>query len=139
MIIESIIVRNVINIDENSTTLDAAKLMTKHYIGSLVVTGRLGFYGIFTERELMMDVIGAGKDPSSTKLTDIVNKNFFVRVSPQDSAEQCLDLMKEHRCRHLLVFEDEEFIGLVSLRDMVVLLLEEKEQLINNLKDYIST
>lgn len=138
MIIESIIERNVMNIDENSSALDAAKLMTKHYIGSLVVTGRVGFRGIFTERDLMMDVIGDDKDPSSTKLTDIVRENF-IRVNPQESAEQCLDLMKEHRCRHLLVFDNEDFVGLVSLRDMVVLLMEEKEQLIDRLKDYIAT
>jgi len=45
--------------------------------------------------------------------------------------------MKERRCRHLLVFDGEDFVGLVSLRDMVVLLLEEKEQLITSLKEYI--
>jgi len=46
--------------------------------------------------------------------------------------------MKEYRCRHLLVFDGENFVGLVSLRDMVVLLLEEKEQLVTRLKEYIS-
>lgn len=137
MIIESIIERNVMTIDESSTALDAAELMTKHYIGSLIVTGKMGFRGLFTERDLMMDVVGEDRDPSSTKLADIVREDY-VRVSPQDSAEHCLDLMKEHRCRHLLVFDSEDYVGLVSLRDMVALLLEEKEQLITYLNEYIS-
>jgi len=137
VIIESIIERNVMTIDENSTALEAAELMTKHHIGSLIVTGRMGFRGLFTERDLMMDVVGEDKDPSSTRIADIVREDF-ARVTPQDSADHCLDLMKEHRCRHLLVFDGEGFVGLVSLRDMVVLLLDEKEQLIASLKEYIS-
>ncbi|MFC1545950.1 CBS domain-containing protein [Pseudomonadota bacterium] len=137
MNIESIIERNVMTIDENSTALDAAELMTKHYVGSLVVTGKMGFRGLFTERNLMMDVVGEDIDPSSTKLADIVKENYS-RVAPQDSAEHCLDLMREHRCRHLLVFDGEDFVGLVSIRDMVVILLEEKDHLITRLKEYIS-
>jgi CBS domain-containing protein len=137
MIIESIIEKNVMTIDENASALDAAELMKKHYIGSLIVTGKMGFRGLVTERDLMMDVVGEDKDPSSTRLADIVREDF-IRVTPQDSADHCLDLMKEHRCRHLLVFDGEDFVGLVSLRHMVVLLLEEKEQLITRLKEYIS-
>jgi len=137
MIIESIIERNVMTIDESSSVTEAAEQMSKRYIGSLIVTGKMGFRGLFTESNMMMDVIAKGKDPSSTKLADVVREDF-VRVAPQDIAGDCLDLMKEHRCRHLLVFDGENFVGLVSLRDMVVLLLEEKEQLVTRLKEYIS-
>lgn len=137
MIIESNIEKNVMTIDENSSALAAAELMKKHYIGSLIVTGKMGFRGLFTERDLMMDVVGENRDPSSTRLADIVREDY-ARVRPQESAEHCLDLMREHRCRHLLVFDGEDFVGLVSLRDMVVILLEEKEQLITRLKEYIS-
>jgi CBS domain-containing protein len=135
--IESIIERNVMTIDENSSVTEAAEQMSKHYIGSLIVTGKMGFRGLFTESNMMMDVIAKGKDPLSTKLADIVREDF-VRVAPQDIADDCLDLMKEYHCRHLLVFDGENFVGLVSLRDMVVLLLEEKEQLVTRLKEYIS-
>lgn len=137
MIIESMIEKNVMTIDENSSALDAAKLMTKHYIGSLIVTGKMGFRGLFTERDLMMNVVGEGKDPSNTTLVDVVREDY-AKVTPQDSAEHCLDVMKKHRCRHLLVFDGEDYVGLVSLRDMVALLLEEKEQLIKNLNEYIA-
>ena len=47
--------------------------------------------------------------------------------------------MKEHRCRHLLVFEGDEFVGIVSLRDMVVLMIDEKEELIKQLERYITS
>lgn len=47
--------------------------------------------------------------------------------------------MKEHHCRHLLVYDGEEFVGIVSVRDLVVLLLEEKEELIWQLERYITS
>lgn len=125
-------------IDGGATALDAAKMMAEHYIGSLIVTGRMGIRGLFTERDLMMHVVGEGRDPASVKLSDVVDE-AYVKVSPQESGARCLDLMKEHRCRHILVFDGEDFVGLVSLRDMVALLLEEKEQLIEHLNRYIST
>ncbi|HKI62823.1 MAG TPA: hypothetical protein VKA31_11065 [Mariprofundaceae bacterium] len=46
--------------------------------------------------------------------------------------------MEEKRCRHLLVFDGDEFIGLISLRDLVVLNLQEKDDLITQLQGYIS-
>ncbi len=63
----------------------------------------------------------------------------LIRVSPTDSASSCLDLMKEYRCRHLLVFADKGFIGIVSLRDLVALMIDEKEELIEQLERYITS
>jgi CBS domain-containing protein len=138
MMIASKIVRRVATIDENKSVLDAAKLMTEEFIGSVVVTNSSGIRGLFTERELMMNVVGKGKDPEKVKIKDVMIGDP-VKVSPNDTADRCLDLMKEHRCRHLLVFEGDEFVGIVSLRDMVVLMIDEKEELIGQLQRYISS
>lgn len=129
--------RKVATIDQHRTVLDAALLMKDLYIGSVVVTCETGICGLFTERDLLMRVVGERRDPAATKLMQVLSKDQ-PRVSPDDTAEHCLDLMKEYRCRHLLVFEGDEFVGIVSLRDMVVLLLDEKEQLIARLKEYIT-
>ena len=132
------IMRRVATIDENKSVLDAAKLMTEEFIGSVVVTNASGFRGLFTERNLMMTVLGKGKDPEKVRIKDVMTSDP-VKVSPNDTASGCLDLMKEHRCRHLLVFEGDEFMGIVSIRDMVALLLDEKEELIGHLERYITS
>jgi len=129
--------RNVATIDENSSTLDAAQEMAKRYIGSLVVTDAYGVKGIFTERDLMMRVIGEGLDPAQVKIAGAMHKTP-VRIKPNEEVSRCLDLMKENRCRHLLVFEGEQFIGIVSMRDMVALMLGEKEALIARLQEFIT-
>ncbi|MFQ5581882.1 MAG: CBS domain-containing protein [Mariprofundaceae bacterium] len=138
MKITSRIEHKVALIDEHRTVLEAATLMTEQYIGSVVVTGATGIRGIFTERDLMMKVVGERKDPSQVKLADVMPEDS-VKVSPNETCERCLELMKENRCRHLLVFNGDEFIGLVSLRDMVALMTDEKEEMISRLKEYITS
>jgi CBS domain-containing protein len=136
--ITPIIVRRVATIDENKSILDAAILMTQEFIGSVVITNSSGISGLFTERELVMKVVGKRKDPETVKIKDVMTINP-IKVRPNDTASYCLDLMKEHRCRHLLVFEGDEFVGIVSIRDMVASMIDEKEELIAQLKHYISS
>jgi CBS domain-containing protein len=136
--IASKIVRRVVTIDENHTVLDAATLMAEEFVGSALITSSSKITGIFTERDLMMRVVGKKRDPELAKIKDVMTQDM-VTVSPKDTASYCLNLMKEHRCRHLLVFDGDEFIGIVSLRDMVTLLMEEKEELIAYLHQYISS
>ena len=135
--IRSTIERRVALIDENKTVLDAVDLMTEKYIGSVVVIGSAGIKGLFTERDLVMKIVAQRRDPAIVKLRDAMPATLL-KVSPDESCNHCLDLMQQHRCRHLLVFEGEEFVGLVSLRDLVALMLEEKEELIAQLKQYIA-
>jgi len=85
----------------------------------------------------MMRVIGEGLDPQAVKVGDVTHE-ALIKVRPDEDVSRCLDLMKANRCRHLTVFDGEEFIGIVSLRDMVALMLDEKEALIARLKEYIA-
>lgn len=136
--IASKIVRKVVTIDGHHSVLDAATLMASEFVGSVVITDSSRIIGIFTERDLMMRVVGKKIDPEVVRINDVMTKDV-VTVTPKDSALTCLNLMKTHRCRHLLVFDGDEFIGIVSLRDMVALMMEEKEQLIGYLHQYISS
>lgn len=135
--IESGIQRRVATLDEDSTALEAAQLMTERFIGSVVVTGPHAVRGIFTERDLVKRVVAAGHDPARVRLRAVMREDL-VHVGPRESVERCLALMKQRRCRHLLVFDGEECVGIVSLRDLVALMLEEKEQLIQQLTRYIA-
>ncbi|MFQ5587061.1 MAG: cyclic nucleotide-binding/CBS domain-containing protein [Thermodesulfobacteriota bacterium] len=136
--IASKIVRKVVTIDENRTAMEAARVMTDEFIGSVVVTSPSGITGVFTERDLMMRVIGRGKDPEKVTIKDVMTEEL-IKVSPDDTAGRCLKLMKDHRCRHLLVFNKDEYVGIVSLRDIVALMIDEKEALIEQLQTYITS
>jgi CBS domain-containing protein len=137
MKITSGIKKTVATIDEHHSVLEAARLMTEDYIGSVVVTSHSRIVGIFTERELMMRVVGKGRDPSAVKIKDVMHTDHL-KIGPDATCEEALNTMQKKRCRHLLVYDGDEFIGLISLRDIVVLTLQEKDDLINQLQVYIS-
>ncbi len=86
MMIASKIVRRVATIDENKSVLDAAKLMTEEFIGSVVVTNPTGIRGLFTERELMINVVGKGMDPGKVRIKDVLASDP-IKVSPDASAK----------------------------------------------------
>ncbi len=123
-------------VDENKSVLDAAALMVARYIGSVVVTRSAEIKGIFTERDLMR-IVAERRNPSEVKLKDVMRTDL-VSVPPNETVEQCLSLMRAHRCRHLLVFDADKFIGIVSLRDLAMLMVDEKEELIGQLTKYIT-
>ena len=56
--IASKIVHRVVTIDENHTVLDAATLMAEEFVGSVLITSSSKITGVFTERDLMMRVVG---------------------------------------------------------------------------------
>ena len=130
--------RHVVLLDENKTAHEAAVLMSEKHIGSVVVTRASRVIGLFTERDLIHDVVRKQLDPTAVKVKDVMRPEAFARVSPAERSERCIELMKQHRCRHLLVFDGDAFVGLISLRDLLVLLIEEKEELIRELTKYIS-
>ncbi len=130
--------RNVAFLDEGMTALDAAKLMSDRHIGSVVVRSASGVVGLFTERDLMKLVVAAGLNPAAVKLKDAMRRDIPT-VGSRESVDQCLDIMKHHRTRHVLVYDGGEFSGLISLRDIVQLMLDERERLIQELTRYITT
>ncbi len=130
--------RQVVLLDENRTAHEAAALMSEKHIGSVVVTRASRVIGLFTERDLIHSVVQKQLDPTAVKVKDVMLKEF-VRVTPTERGERCIELMKQHQCRHLLVFDGDAFVGIVSLRDLLVLLLEEKEELIRELTRYVTS
>ena len=136
--IESAIVRKVSTIDEHRSCFEAAEVMTKEFVGALVITDGAKIAGILTERDLMTRVVGKHKDPEKVSVQEMMTTDL-IKVSPNETATDCLKLMQQHRCRHLLVFDSDEFVGIVSVRDIFMLMMEEQNELIEQLEHYIGS
>jgi CBS domain-containing protein len=130
--------RQVVLLDENRNTHEAAVLMSEKHIGSVVVTRESRVIGLFTERDLIRDMAQKRRDPTTVKIKDVM-RHEFVRVTPTEQGERCIELMKQHQCRHLLVFDGDAFVGIISLRDLLLILLDEKEDLIRQLTKYVTS
>ena len=130
--------RQVVLLDENMSAWEAAALMVDKHIGSVVATRASQVIGLFTERDLTNHVIRERRDPDKVKIKDVM-RTMVPRVAPDETGEKCIELMKQHRCRHLMVYDNDAFVGIISLRDLLVLLLEEKEELIRQLTKYVTS
>ena len=97
--------------------LDAAQLMQQHDVSSVVIIREnRGLAGIVTERDLRK-VVAEELPPSSTKLQDIMTADPAT-VAPGGSPLQALQLMQFYNIRHLLVIDDGQLVGIVSMRDL---------------------
>jgi CBS domain-containing protein len=85
-------------------------------IAPIVDGGRL--VGVLTDRDIAIEVVAAGKDPGSTKASDVASKNL-VTVDPQQDLDEALRLMAQHQVRRLpVVEEDGKLVGIVAQADV---------------------
>jgi CBS domain-containing protein len=121
---------------QNQTVRDAVKDMAKYNVGAVPVLDGDRLVGIFSERDLMVRCIAGGIDVNTTKVGDVMTKKVIVMQSG-DSYEECLIIMKQKEIRHVPVIEGDRLAGVVSLRDLMQIDVEEKEQKIDVLHSYI--
>lgn len=127
---------DVVTIGPDATVLDAVRLMAERDIGSVVVVNDQSLVGILTERHYARNVILAGKRSETTSVSDVMSSSV-VCVSPAHTVDECMALMTENRIRHLPVLEGKSLVGVVSIGDLVRSRIEDQEQVINQLTQYI--
>jgi len=99
------------------TVLQAVQEMNRHKIGSVLVMDGSNLAGIFTERDVLLRVVGAEIDPATTPITKVMS-TAVLTVTPETTVQQVMDIFAEKRCRHLPVIKDGRVAGLVSIGDV---------------------
>jgi CBS domain-containing protein len=114
-------------IDLNDTVESAAKLMAEKDIGALpICNGEKRLQGMLTDRDIAVKVVAQGKDPRKTKVEEVAQGTELVTIGADDSVEEALRTMKEHKVRRLPVIDGKELVGMVSQGDLAVNLPEER-------------
>jgi len=130
--------RDVWSIAPESTVYDALKLLAEKNIGALLVIDAGRPVGIFSERDYARQVILKGKSSKDTPVREVMtSKVVFVR--PEQSIEECMALMTDKRFRHLPILEEGALVGILSIGDVVKAVISEKDFLIEQLANYISS
>jgi CBS domain-containing protein len=121
----SILVRHAMSVDvktlgEDMNAADAAGVMANYDIGAVPVVGPDDdLLGLVTDRDIVVRVIAARRDPQSVRLGDIATKSV-VDVSPDMRLSEARDLMAEHQIRRLPVSKDGRLVGILSLGDIAL-------------------
>ena len=118
--------RRVYSIDADNTVLEAARFMMEHSIGALPVLRNGDIVGIFSERDVMNRVVALGRMPGTTKVSEVMTANPKA-IGVDETIENCLFLMREYGFRHLPITDGRQLKGLVSLRDILLRYVSQKE------------
>ncbi|MBF0627680.1 MAG: CBS domain-containing protein [Magnetococcales bacterium] len=119
--ITPVIQDSVVTINQYRTVSEAVELMVARGSGSLVVMEGSAVVGYFSERDLLVRVVGKKRDPLRTPIYEVMTRDL-VRVEYDASCKESLNRMKEHRIRHLLAFDGPRFVGVVSMRDIAAVM-----------------
>ena len=125
-----------ISVEAHQSVLEVATMMVQHNIGAVPVLQDGQLAGIFSERDLMSRVVAAGKDPARTLVNQVMTEDPLT-VAPNDPLETCKTLMKRHGFRHLPVCAGRELKGVVSLRDILLHDLDEKDDEVRMMRAYL--
>ena len=110
--------------------------MVEHNVGAVPVLKDGQLIGIFSERDLMSRVVVRGTDPALTAVNLVMTEDPLT-VAPNDSLETCMTLMKRHGFRHLPVCSGRELRGVISLRDILLHDLDEKDDEVRMMRAYL--
>ena len=139
------IVRNILQkkgnavhtISPDRSVYDALEELEEKNIGSLVVVDNGKLTGIFTERDYARKVILKGRSSKDTLVRDIMSSPPLF-VNPDNTLDECMQLMTDKFIRHLPVLENDELVGVISIGDIVKYTIYEKDFIIGNLEHYIT-
>ncbi len=123
-------------ITADQTVLEAAREMVASNIGAVPVLRDGELVGIFSERDIMKRVVADGRDPARTRVSEVMTADPLT-VDMREGIEHCMMLMKQHGFRHLPICDGKKLKGMVSLRDILLRDLTEKDEEVRMMRAYI--
>jgi len=119
-----------------ATVVDAVDEMNRRHVGALVVLDGARTIGIITERDVLKRVVGARRDPATTKVSEVMTREV-VAVKPTIRVQDAMAVMTDKHCRHLPVLDGAQLLGLISIGDLTAWVGRNNEVEIQQLVDYV--
>jgi predicted transcriptional regulator len=127
-------------INEERPVKEAITRFTAFNIGCLAVTDKNDkVVGVCSERDYITKVASLYKDANSMKVKDICTYGPQIIIARQDDTlETCMNKMMFKDIRHLLIIDDknEEFVGMISIKDLIKEIMKNKNDIITRLNDF---
>ncbi|MBE0409343.1 MAG: CBS domain-containing protein [Anaerolineales bacterium] len=128
---------DVWSISPQAPVFDALMLMAEKDIGALMVLEEDNLVGIISERDYARKVILKGKSSMETQVKEIMSSEV-ISIQPDQTIENCMELMTNHRIRHLPVYDGNRLTGVISIGDVVKAIITQQEFLIDQMEQYIT-
>jgi CBS domain-containing protein len=119
--------RPLIHAELSDNVRKVAQKMSEKNVGAVAVLDSGKLVGVFSERDLMTRVVARGLNPEKTSVQDVMTRSIVV-AEPVDDIDSALQKMNSVGCRHLPVVEEGNLVGMISLRDLLLIDDEENRE-----------
>ena len=126
----------VVSITPDTSVFDALKVMNEKNIGAVLVMEDEELVGIFSERDYARKVILAGRSSKNTEVKELMTCKVYC-IDPSRTIQDVMELMNEHRFRHVPVMESEKVVGVLSSGDVMRGVVAEQKNTIESLESYL--
>ena len=113
-------------IEPTALVIDALRIMESVNLSYVIVMDGDQYKGVFSERDYSRNVALKGRSSGTASVEEVMNTNLPV-VGLDDSVEQCMALMAQHKARYLVVYDDKTFEGIITIHDLLRLVLANRE------------
>jgi CBS domain-containing protein len=117
--IREVMTQNPECVSGDTTVADAAKLMRDKDFGGVLSMDGEEVSGFLTDRDIALRVVAEGKDPTSTTVGEVATSDLHT-LSPDDSVEDAIELVRKHNVRRVPVVEGAKPVGIVSIGDLAL-------------------
>lgn len=125
-------------ISPNASVYDALRMMEKKDVGALLVLENDKMVGILSERDYARKIILHGKTSRETLVREIMTPVVF-SIHPDQTVDECMDLMTLRRIRHVPVMENDTLLGIISIGDVVNYIIRRQRKTISKLESETQT
>jgi CBS domain-containing protein len=108
-----------VTVSGDATLVEAAKAMAQQDIGPVLVEDGGRLLGILTDRDIVVRAIAEGRDPGSTTAREVCTESV-VSLTPDQTVDEAIRLMREHDVRRVPVVQDGRPAGVISIGDLAV-------------------
>jgi CBS domain-containing protein len=130
--------REMVSVRPKETISSTIRKLAEHDRGALpVCNDKDELVGIITERDIVRKCFTGSTDCSRFKVQDVMSRKVVIG-NPGDDLDYAISVMKQERIRHLPIVDDRKVIGMISMRDLLGVKLEESRAEVKYLTDYIS-
>jgi CBS domain-containing protein len=129
--------RKIWSLKPDNRVIDSLFLMAEKNISCILIMNQEHLAGIFSERDYARKVVIKGKNSNETLLKEVMTDKL-ITISPKTGLDECMQLMTDHRIRHLPIVDNNKVVGLISIGDVVREMLVQQKVQIDELQRYIS-
>jgi len=114
-------------IQPNALVIEAINLLNSVNLSYLIVMDGDEYKGVFCERDYTRNVILKGRTSNTTMVKEIMTTDLPM-VELNDTVEHCMHLMNSYRSRYLLAYNDQKFVGVITIHDLLRQVISNKEE-----------